>query len=192
MLHLLIELRSSLTFKPEIIELYAQIIKDVFKEHEGEREAEIKKIESNVSNLEKQIEKAEDKLIDDTITQEEYRNITRRYQAKIKDLELSKARLFKTDSNCLKYLQVGASILKNLDSYYLQSDIGTKQKLIGSIFPEKLIFEDNNYRTTRFSQVIALLCEINEDFQTKKRKPIAITANRSINAPPPGLEPGTY
>jgi hypothetical protein len=45
-------------------------------------------------------------------------------------------------SNFEKYLQSGINLLGNLEKYYHESDIEVKQQLIGSIFPEKIVFVD--------------------------------------------------
>ena len=58
------------------------------------------------------------------------------------------------DFNLKDYVQIGAAIIENLPKYLSVADLSAKQQIIGSICPEKLIFEKNKYRTIRFNDVI--------------------------------------
>ena len=75
----------------------------------------------------------------------------------ITDLLNRKAELEAKDSNFMQYVNYGFSLLKNLDKYYLKSNIAVKQKIISSIFPEKLIYQDKKYRTTEINEALSLL-----------------------------------
>ena len=59
-------------------------------------------------------------------------------------------------------------IVQNLDNYYLTKDTTSKQRIIGSIFPEKLIFENKSYRTPRINNGVLLLCRNNKGSAKKK------------------------
>ena len=41
---------------------------------------------------------------------------------------------------------------------FIKADAPTKQKLVGSIFPEKFQLTDNQVRTTRVNEVIERIC----------------------------------
>lgn len=46
-----------------------------------------------------------------------------------------------------QYVDFGLPFLFNLKEHYQNSDVGVKGKILGSIFPEKLIFSEGKYRT---------------------------------------------
>jgi len=48
------------------------------------------------------------------------------------------------DENFEGYLSFSCSLLKNLDTAYRKANLEIKQRIIGSIFPGKLIFEETN------------------------------------------------
>lgn len=76
-----------------------------------------------------------------------------------------------TDSNFMQYVKYGFSLLKDLRKYYEISSIEIKQKILSSIFPGKLIFEDNKCRTPKVNKVLKLLTSnINELGEIKKGK----------------------
>ena len=51
--------------------------------------------------------------------------------------------------------------------YYENANLINKQKLIGSIFPENLIIENGECRTTRENEVILALKGFETDFKTE-------------------------
>jgi hypothetical protein len=61
-------------------------------------------------------------------------------------------------SEYAQYLDFGLSFLANVNGYYEQASPQTKKRIIGSIFPEKLTFNEKACRTTRVNEVFALIC----------------------------------
>lgn len=62
--------------------------------------------------------------------------------------------------------------LLNLDKYYVTKNTEVKQKIIGSMFPEKLTFENNEYRTTKTNEAVELICPIDKGLGKKRREEI--------------------
>ena len=56
----------------------------------------------------------------------------------------------------------------------LSNAIEGKQKMLGSIFPEKLVFEKGKYRTTQPNEILTLLCNNNNGFGEKKDKKLIV------------------
>ncbi len=82
-------------------------------------------------------------------------------------------------------------LLLNIDKYYVAKNTEVKQKIIGSVFPEKLIFENNEYRTTKTNDVVALIYPSDKDFGKKKGGKKLKSQFSSLRVVPPGIEPGT-
>jgi len=107
-------------------------------------------------------------------------------------LKFERKELEDMDSNFLEYLDYGTTIVQDIDFYYDHASLDTKQRIIGSIFPEKLVYDDKKYRTTKLNKVIRLLCDFEKDFGVYKTKKAGINTGQSKKAPPLGLEPRTY
>jgi len=61
------------------------------------------------------------------------------------------------------------TILRNLDQFYLNATLSEKQLIIGSVFPEKLIFEKKQFRTERMKEALSLMSLKSNDLEQKKR-----------------------
>ena len=68
-----------------------------------------------------------------------------------------------------KLIDTCKKVVQNLDIAYDKADAPTKQRIIGSIFPEKFIFQNNQVRTTKVNEMInRIVNKINESKGNKK------------------------
>ena len=70
--------------------------------------------------------------------------------------------------------------------------IEQKRKIIGSIFPEKLIFDGEHYRTTRVNEAVRMMFAIDEAFRQKENGTNLSFEDLSHQVIPLGLEPRTH
>jgi site-specific DNA recombinase len=78
-----------------------------------------------------------------------------------------------------------------MDQFYLEGTLSVKQQLVGSMFSEKLIFENKTYRTKKENPLIPLTCRPDKGSGGSKNNKIPLKAGLSNKAPPSGLEPET-
>gem|GEM_PF-3181335 len=68
-----------------------------------------------------------------------------------------------------KYIRHAVTIVRDLGSFYESlKDLSARDLLVGSIFPEKLIFENGKYRTARVNEAVRLICLIHKSLESKK------------------------
>jgi site-specific DNA recombinase len=94
-------------------------------------------------------------------------------------------------SNFERYLQSGINLLRYLEKYYHTSDVEIKQQLIGSIFPEKLVFVDGKVRTTRINEVFPLILLNDKGFRNMKKGQLTSNLWLSNGVEVRGIEPLT-
>lgn len=58
--------------------------------------------------------------------------------------------------------------LCQLDKLYETGSMEQKRKIIGSIFPEKIIFDGEHYRTARMNEAVRVMFAIDEAFRQKR------------------------
>ena len=73
------------------------------------------------------------------------------------------------DSNFLKYLDFGLSLLTDLDYYYDEAPVDVKKKITGSIFPEGLVFDGGKVRTAPHNDFLPLICSKTDHLQTSQK-----------------------
>ncbi|HUU99775.1 MAG TPA: hypothetical protein VMW32_02320, partial [Bacteroidales bacterium] len=124
---------------------------------ETSRNQTITEITNQVDQQKQRIQKLQDMLVDNKIDPEDYSKMKSRFEGTKEQLLLRLRQIKCVRSNFEKYLQSGINLLGNLEKYYHTSDIEVKQQLIGSIFPEKMVFVDGKVRTARINEVLRLI-----------------------------------
>ena len=79
--------------------------------------------------------------------------------------------------------------LKKLPSVFLESSLDVQHEIIGSIFPEKILFSENKCRTKRVNEVAQLIRTINRPFGTNKKGQFCKKTKLSYEVAPTGIEP---
>ena len=51
----------------------------------------------------------------------------------------------------------------------MEADLNEKQELLCSVFPEKIIFDKNEYRTPKLNEAVELLCNVTKDCSEQKK-----------------------
>jgi site-specific DNA recombinase len=82
-------------------------------------------------------------------------------------------------------------MLGNIDKFYVSSTTEVKRKIISSIFPEKLIFENNQCRTHKMNEAVKLIYFGNMAFEDNKKGKTSFFLKSSLEVVSPGIEPGT-
>lgn len=181
------------TFKIDesLLGLYKLTLEDIFNQDENERISKIKQTEEKISLINLKMISLEDKYLADSITSEEYQSMKTRILGELNEWKYKNEELSKDTSAFKQYFEYGIPFLLNMKSYYMKADLEIKQKIVGSIFPEKIIFHEKKYRTTKTNEFLTLLTlNINELGKIKNGQ-TNIKIDLPIKAPPLGLEPRT-
>ena len=107
------------------------------------------------------------------------------------NLKLEMSNIKNLDKDIEEYLKLGISFLHGIDKLYKTSPANIKKKIVGSIFPEKLIFMKKNYRTAKLDSFIALILSKHKPFKRLKIKTPRQISGEYKSAPSLGLEPRT-
>ena len=89
----------------------------------------------------------EQHIVSEELEADSYQRLKTHTLEQIDRLNIQIADLEITDTAFQKYTRYGMSLLKDLTWYFREAGLEAKRKLLGSIFPGKLIFQDGKYRT---------------------------------------------
>jgi site-specific DNA recombinase len=150
-----------------VIDLFEEIMLNHAKQAGTDKTKTIKQLHEEMAKNQTRINQAQQLLLDGSIEPNDYREIKSRYEIQNRQLERKRQELTAMDDNLKSYIIHGVKLLKNLPEYYQQATLAAKRQIIGSIFTEKLVFEENKYRTTRRNEVVELICRTAKDFINK-------------------------
>jgi site-specific DNA recombinase len=180
----------SFTVRPEVAELYREVMNDIFKEQQGDQEKELTKLDRQLKTVDTKLLKIDQKhYVDEDMDQEAYGRLRRDCEAERGNLERRVEELGHRDSNFLKYLDFGLSLLTDLDYYYEEVPVEVKKKITGSIFPDGLVFDEGKCRTAPQNEFVSLMCNKIDHLQTPQKSASSKTEDAPHLVARAGFEP---
>jgi site-specific DNA recombinase len=99
--------------------------------------------------------------------------------------------LGKGNTNEKALIEFGFDFLSNLDKLFTSADLEGKRRIIGSTFPEKLVYEKSAYRTAANDNVLLLIANTGKGLEEKKERRLDNSNLLSRGVVAPGIEPGS-
>lgn len=183
---------GDISMKPEIGSLYLAVMEDVFKTNQGDRNVEIKNLQFEIDKNMELMDKSAKKFVNDDLDKYDYKRIKENLSKDNTELKAKIAELKSTETGFQEYYRYGFSLLSNLKKYYSTADLENKQKMLGLIFPEKLVFSDNTFQTTQPNEVFTLLCNGGNAFSDNKKEKSSGNAAQSCVVTALGFKPKTF
>lgn len=154
---------KKLTPHPGIKFLLEAIYLDMSAAIKAESRKQINKIKEDLIKAQALIDKGLNLLTSDKIESDDYLKIKKQGEQKIFELQkelvnLSQQSVFSNNiSSCLK-------VLEELPKLYEESNAEKKRLILGSMFSEKLVFHENNFRTLPLNEAMQLIFNCGKAF----------------------------
>lgn len=177
------------TAKPGMLDVYFKVVNNVYKTRSGQHGQEIIQINEKIASLQENIQKARNKFMTDQIERVEYNDFRKQCEMEI---EKAEARLFTVStqtSNIDQILGNAVRNLSNLGAIWASADNKGKRTVISSIFPEKIDFDGERFRTQRLNEVVRLIFNIGAGSSENKNGQIEEKIDLSTSVARPGFEP---
>lgn len=182
------------TLKPNkaILALYKEILNDVRGENLRGLETKAAKLQKEADAITERIHKVQDLYFDGEITKEEKLAAIERYtkeQTKLNN-QIASIRLG-TDKQMKKKLEYSINLISNIGDFFRYAAPEVKIKLLGSMFPEKIEFDGEKYRTTAINETLHLIFKETKQLQGKKNENDCKNRSHRNLGCDVGLEPTT-
>lgn len=148
---------SGLIPNETVLNLYNEILEELSQKSAKSQKDELRKMQDEVSSLEKRLNNIEDKFLDGDIDKDTFHRMKSRTEKDIVTLYNKIETLQSNKKSLAPQLNYSFSLLKNLDRVLLEAPVETKIKMLGSMFPEKIEFDGSKYRTASYNKVLNLI-----------------------------------
>ena len=183
---------TGLQINDNIKELFSVVLKDSESQINGDKSNQLEMKFEVQRALKSQIENAEDKLISGDISKERFESIIERINGKLSvvnnEIEVLSA---KTDS-MKTFVDSGLELLASMDRLFLNGDYDGKRIVAGSIFTQKLIFGNDDCRTTQVNEVINVLTRNSKGSERLKKEKAVKNDSFSVKVPGAGVETNVF
>jgi site-specific DNA recombinase len=183
---------TKISANEQSINLFATILKDYCKQMGKQKNTNDKQLNEQIEKHKLRISNAQQLMLDGELSATDYKEIKCRYEPEIAKLHLQLTQIKLQDNNLSNYLNNALTLLRNLPQYYVSASLPLKQKIVGSIYPEKLIFENNAYRTTKVNEAIELICRTTKGYSQKEKGLLKNKLEKSCSVTALGFKPKTF
>jgi site-specific DNA recombinase len=174
--------------KHEAVNLYAAILKDKLKEESTTDKKELEAIAKSIGKQKLRLKNAKDLMLDGEFSATEFKDMKFEIEEEMEKLNRDEINIRAGIENHDSQIDDCLDVLTNLDRYYVAKNTEVKQRIIGSMFPEKLYFENGQYRTTKVNEAVSIFTSDSKVFESiKKGKGLQIT-NPSLGVDPERFE----
>ena len=171
--------------------LYKEILKSLSGTSQKDTLRKRKKLDKELASANQRIENLEDLLVDGTITPKVYGKTLNRYTKQREQITANIHALNTSDSEYMGLVENAFHHLENFKQTYLNSHLAHKQKLISSIFPEKIEFDGKKCRTIRINDFMRYILQIDKELPENKKGQISKNMSLSRLVEKKGFEPST-
>ena len=178
----------------EVLDLYTEVLQDLRGEHKRDIQKEVEALHNEIGKVEALLNAADDKYCEGNLTPEAYRRITERYQKQIQELQ-GRIDLLRSDTTDLKAkIDYSVNIIANLGFFMKDAPVKVKCKLLSSMFPQRIKFDGEKYRTNDYNKVLDLIFQETKKlrgYEEKESENPAEDSHLSQLVPRPRIELGT-
>jgi site-specific DNA recombinase len=153
-----VEYLTEFKANPQSTNLFANILKEKFKQHNTTGKAELEKNQKEIARQKQRLKNAKDLMLDGEIPAGEYKEMKFEIEEILTKLNLEESKFREGIENHCQTIDDSLDIVQNIDKYYVAKHTVAKQRIVSSVFPEKLVFENHTYRTPRINEGVRLLC----------------------------------
>ncbi len=182
---------KSLRLNSQEINIFMKNLSKRLKDNSSNNNTERIKVATDIEKNKLRLKNAQMLMLDGDISSLEYHEMKTKFEREIMDLSQEQNKFSPAPISHDKIIDTCKNVILNLDIAYEKADTQIKQRIIGSIFPEKFKFENNRVRTTKVNEVILKLCTSIKDSGRNKKGQQTFFELLPCEVGPPGLEPGT-
>jgi len=143
--------------KKEMMDLFKEIVLDVWNKKKDESFKEVKRLEKEIQKLRDKKERINELAINDTFDNKTYKEESQKVNNDIlvKQIELNEYKIDLDDSEtCINFCKY---FISNIADLWRNADLDLKQRFQKLIFPEKVLYKKGRFRTTKIALIFKAL-----------------------------------
>lgn len=180
---------KSISLTGETKKLFEEVVKEQLSLKSDSKKLGPKHYEK-LKQIELKIERLNDMYVDGDISKQDYQKTKSRYEDIITELKESESQAT-NEKELFQLYQKAFNKMENIGLQYSNSDIENKRLLIGSIFPNKLHFENNKVRTADVNPILEKIANVNRASHGIKKWDKSKKKDLSHKVTAKGFEPPT-
>src|SRR5690606_9746930 len=160
--------------KPAVLEICNSLIKEEFRSISSGETRERKQILKELDEANARLQRARLMRIDGDLGEDDFAAVKTQVMGRIEVLERKLSECVTLGREVKSLIEGALKKVSNLSTLYKDGNLEEKRQVLGSIFPENLVFEGNRHRTTRLNEIVRFICLTESDLPGKKMGQVII------------------
>lgn len=148
-----------------------------------------KDLQTQIDKLATRLKNAKEMMLDGEMDRSEYKLIVSELEPEMDKLKRAKLSSSSVEDDYQLYFKKGIYLLKDIAVRYKESSLEKRQQITGVIFPEKIVYSENSYRTTTPHPLFEVITTTEAAFGGKEKKKGQNISDLSCWVVPTGIEP---
>ena len=178
--------------KPGMVEVFRESMKQELSQQIHKQNKERKSLLDELDTLNARMQKARIQKVEGALDDEDFVLIKKETNTRIERIENLLGQLADNYKEIDSLMESAVCQLYKLDERYKNGTSEEQRLILGSIFPEKIVFDGAIHRTTKVNEVIALIYQNTSKLQGKKNGTDLFFLDLSQKVIPLGFEPRTH
>ena len=188
---LLTEELRKYTPNPKLQPLLKSFLCKAYRQQTGRNTDDRKQLTEQIKDLEGKLSKARDLLLSDQIDPADYRAMKAEYEERINRHQAKLTAVINQPDNLNTILNRGIDNIYRLSEIYETGTIMEKRQVIGLVYPEKLVFDGDQLRTTRINEAVRLIYTLDKELAENEKGQNGNKTILSSQVGKTGFEPAT-
>ena len=180
----------NLSPKTGMVDLFIEAFIKDFNNKTKAQKSERANIIGEIDALNKRYQNALLKNADGEMADDDFKEVKKLAKGKIEVLERRLNDLASTGTEIKDLVASALKKVANIDRRYENGNVEEKRAIIGSIFPDFLVFDGTQHRTTKINYSVALIYQNNNELKQKNNGTNLSFLDLSQEVVLPGFEPG--
>jgi DNA invertase Pin-like site-specific DNA recombinase len=169
------------------IDAFIAAMRDHARQVGNDESSAIAQIDKEIEKNAGRIQNAQQLMLDGQLEASDYKDIKKRYEPIIDQLIRKKAEVSLLGFNVKEYVEFSADLVKHFRKYFEKADPKAQKQILSCFLPEKLIFENGQYRTIRVNEVVRWIYFMDKGFSRKEKEKAPIFGSQSNQVPGTGF-----
>lgn len=168
---------------------YAALLKERLNDLTKDVRSERNKIMEQIEIINNRLKNGRILVVDEKMDHHDFRVLKEECIQRITELEAKLATTALDEKNYNEMVDKGISNLARIRTLYIGGDSAMKRQIIGSMFPEKIVFDGKQHRITKVNEAVRLIVKLGEGFREIKNRKRFKDLSVSGMVPGTGIEP---
>jgi len=155
-------------------ELYRRVIANEYETSLKGRGKKKQGTQLEIEALKLKLTKVRDLLMADEISPDDYREMKNGLEKKILELERTLQKYEEKQLGISNLITNLSNTLVDIDKAYFEAKVDLKREIVAAIFPEKLVFENEKFRTPKLNEGADIIYQITNQLRQIKNETISV------------------